>query len=60
MASCNLKRPINSICRLVTLTEQLLSALKGDETCVSRNESHLAGLSRAVCDPVIRTYIDGA
>lgn len=30
----------NSICELVILTEQLLSALKGDETCVSTNVSH--------------------
>lgn len=42
------------------MTEQLLGALKSDETCVSTNESQLAGLSRAVCNPVIRAYIEGA
>lgn len=53
----NLKRPTNSICEVVIVTEYQLSALKSDAICVRINESHLAGLSTAVCDPAIKAYI---
>lgn len=49
MLFCDIQGPINSIRELLILTELLLGEVNSDETCVSTNESQLAGLSTAVC-----------